>query len=85
MTQKNEAANENVVVEGVVDCAFVENGSLVIVDFKTDRAQSGEELVEKYKDQLGVYCRCLSEVLDIPVKETVIYSFRLGKSIEIRL
>ncbi len=82
---ENEAGNENVVIEGVADCAFVENGSLVIVDFKTDRAQSGEELAEKYKEQLGIYRRCLSEVLDIPVKETVIYSFKLGKSIEICL
>ena len=82
---ENEAGNECVVIEGVADCAFVENGSLVIVDFKTDRAQSGEELAEKYKEQLSIYRRCLSEVLDIPVKETVIYSFRLGKSIEICL
>ena len=80
---ENEAENENVVIEGVADCAFVENGGLVIVDFKTDRAQSGEELAEKYKDQLGIYRRCLAEVLDIPIKETVIYSFRLGKCIEI--
>lgn len=82
---ENEAENENVVIQGAVDCAFVENGSLVIVDFKTDRAKSDEELVGKYKDQLGIYCRCLSEVLDIPVKEAVIYSFRLGKSIEMCL
>lgn len=80
---EKEAEGESVVIEGVADCAFVENGSLVIVDFKTDRAQSGEELAEKYKEQLGIYRRCLAEVLDIPVKETVIYSFRLGKCIEI--
>ncbi len=80
---ENEAGNESIVIEGVADCAFVENGSLVIVDFKTDRAQSGEELAKKYREQLGIYRRCLSEVLDVPVKETVIYSFRLGKSIEI--
>ena len=82
---ESEADNESVVIEGVADCAFVENGSLVIVDFKTDRAQSGEELAEKYREQLSIYRRCLAEVLDIPVKETVIYSFRLGKTIEIRL
>ncbi len=82
---ENEAENESIVIEGVVDCAFIENGSLIIVDFKTDRANSGEELAEKYKDQLGIYCRCLSEVLDIPVKEAIIYSFRLGKSIKICL
>ena len=80
---ENETVNENVVIEGVADCAFVENGSLVIVDFKTDKAENGEKLAEKYKEQLSIYRRCLSEVLDIPVKETVIYSFRLGKTVEI--
>ena len=80
---ESEAKGESVVIEGVADCAFVENGSLVIVDFKTDKAKSGEELADKYKEQLGIYRRCLAEVLDMPVKETVIYSFRLGKSIEI--
>ncbi|MBQ8762718.1 MAG: helicase-exonuclease AddAB subunit AddA [Clostridia bacterium] len=80
---ESEAKGESVVIEGVADCAFVENGSLVIVDFKTDRAKSGEELADKYKEQLGIYRRCLAEVLDMPVKGTVIYSFRLGKSIEI--
>ncbi len=80
---QSEAENENIVIEGVVDCAFEENGQLVILDFKTDRANSEDEFAKKYKEQLGIYRRCLAEVLDIPVKETLIYSFRLGKSIEI--
>lgn len=80
---KEQAGNEVIIIEGVADCAFVENGELVIVDFKTDRAQNGAELAEKYKEQLSVYRRCLGEVLDLPVKQTVIYSFRLAESIEI--
>ena len=80
---KEQAGNEVIIIEGVADCAFVENGKLVIVDFKTDRAQNGQELAEKYKEQLSVYRRCLGEVLDLPVKQTVIYSFRLAESIEI--
>ena len=79
------ADGESILIEGVVDCAFVENGELVIVDFKTDRASNGEELAEKYKDQLSVYRRCLAEVLDLPVKQTIIYSFRLDECIEIAI
>ncbi|MGN0572455.1 MAG: hypothetical protein ACI4IX_00810, partial [Acutalibacteraceae bacterium] len=79
----NEADGEVIIIEGVADCAFVENGKLVIVDFKTDRANSAQELADRYRDQLSVYRRCLSEVLGLPVKETLIYSFRLGKSINI--
>lgn len=77
------AENEVVMIEGVADCAFVENGELVIVDYKTDRAHSPEELIEKYSAQLGIYARCLSEVLGRPVRQTVIYSFRLGREIEL--
>ncbi|MBQ2841836.1 MAG: helicase-exonuclease AddAB subunit AddA [Clostridia bacterium] len=80
---ENEARGETVVIEGVADCAFVENGELVVVDFKTDRASDESVLVEHYREQLSVYRRCLSEVIGLPVKETVIYSFSLGKTIEI--
>lgn len=76
-------SDEVIIIEGVADCAFVENGSLVIVDFKTDKASSGEELAQKYKEQLSVYRRCLSEVMGMPVKQTLIYSFRLGETVEI--
>ena len=42
---------------------------------------SAAELAERYGAQLGIYRRCLAEVLGMPVKETVIYSFRLNESI----
>lgn len=77
------AKGESIIIEGVADCAFVENGALVIVDYKTDRAQSGEELAERYKEQLTVYRRCLAEVIGLPVAQTLIYSFRLGETIEV--
>lgn len=78
-----KSSGEVIIIEGVADCAFVENGELVIVDFKTDKAQSGEELAEKYKEQLGIYRRCLAEVIGLPVKETIIYSFRLSETVKI--
>ncbi len=80
---KEQAHGEFIVIEGVADCAFVENGELIIVDFKTDRASNGEELAQKYREQLGIYRRCLAEVLGLPVKQTVIYSFKLNKCIKI--
>lgn len=77
------AAEETVVIDGVADCAFVEDGQLVIVDYKTDRGVTAEELVQRYAGQLGVYRRCLAEVLHMPVKETLIYSFALGQTIPV--
>ena len=78
------AAGESIIIECVVDCAFEENGKLIIVDFKTDRASSGNELAERYKEQLSVYRRCLAEVIGLPVAETLIYSFRLGEIIAVK-
>ena len=77
------AENEKIVVKGVVDCAFEENGKLVIVDYKTDRDDSPESFAEIYGGQLGIYRRCLSAILNKEVSETLIYSFHLGREIRI--
>lgn len=75
--------NEEILIEGVVDCAFEENGKLIILDFKTDRAASPEELKEHYSAQLNTYRKCMAKVTGLPVEETVIYSFRFGKEIKV--
>lgn len=77
------AGNEKIIIEGVADCAFIENGELVIVDYKTDRVTAAQELKDLYSGQLGIYRRCLEQVIGLPVKQTLIYSFRLGETIEI--
>lgn len=75
--------DEEILIEGVVDCAFEENGKLIILDFKTDRAASPEELREHYSAQLNTYRKCMTKVTGLPVEETVIYSFRFGKEIKV--
>ncbi len=79
----SEAASEKIVVQGVVDCAFEENGELVIIDYKTDRGVTPAELAERYRAQLDVYRRCLSLVLAKSVKETLLYSFSLGETVTV--
>ena len=77
------AQDEKIIIEGVADCAFIENGELIIVDYKTDRVTDAAELKELYSGQLGIYRRCLEQVIGLPVRQTLIYSFRLGETIEI--
>lgn len=77
------AGDDVIIIQGVADLAFEENGKLIIVDYKTDRASSADELREKYTPQLDTYRKCLSRALNIDVAETVIYSFRLGEEIRI--
>ena len=73
--------NEMVMVQGIADCVFEEEGRMVIVDYKTDRVKSREPLVEHYAPQLALYARALDQTLPLPVGETLLYSFWLGESI----
>lgn len=67
--------DEMVVIQGYVDCAFVEDGELVIVDYKTDRNVTMQELCDRYRTQLKMYEYALSECTGMTVKGTLIYSF----------
>lgn len=67
--------DETVVIQGYVDCAFSEDGGLIIVDYKTDRGVTMQELCERYRTQLKMYELALAECTGLPVKGTLIYSF----------
>lgn len=70
-------------IQGVADCVIVENGKGVIVDYKTDLVKDAESLALRYQDQLLVYGKILSESLNIPITELIIYSFTLKKQINL--
>ncbi len=72
---------EEILLQGVVDCAIVEPNGLTIVDFKTDRVteQSLEMSVAGYKPQVDAYADAMSRIFGLPVKEKSLYFFRLGK------
>lgn len=72
-------SDELVLIQGIVDAFFEENGELILVDYKTDYAEQKETLIERYKLQLDYYRRALMQMENKPVKETLIYSFRLGE------
>ena len=72
-------SNDEILVQGYIDCAFVENGKWVVVDYKTDRVQNANELGERYRAQLKMYERALKECTGLDVKETVIYSLWLNE------
>ncbi len=75
---------EQVLLQGVVDCWFVEaDGTVTVLDFKTDRvtAQSVEERAKEYRPQLEAYSRALSQALERPVGRCVLWFFALGQEI----
>lgn len=77
---------ENILVQGIIDLYYInKNGELILVDYKTDYVEKGneKELVIKYRKQLDLYKQALEEALNRKVEKSYIYSTYLGKEIEI--
>ena len=71
-----EAAGEQVMLQGVVDCFWSEPDGIVLVDFKTDKTPYGpEERAAHYAPQLRAYAKALSRMYGLPVKEKILYFF----------
>lgn len=81
----DEAEEESLVIQGIADCVFEEQGGLVIVDYKTDRVKTGQELAERYSEQLRIYAYALSRTLALPVRECLLYAFALDDSISVAI
>ena len=74
---------ENLFLQGIIDTAFEEDGEWILVDYKTDRVKSGEDLIKRYKIQMDLYKEALQRLTGMPVKACYIYSFRLHDAISI--
>ena len=79
------SSQETILIQGVMDAYFYEDGELVLVDYKTDFVQPGQEqkLVETYRKQLLYYAQALERLTGVRVKEKILYSFGAGKALEI--
>ena len=78
-------SREEILIQGIMDAYFEEEGELVLVDYKTDKVWNNkiETLVEKYQVQLRYYREALERVTGKKVKETYIYSLQMGKAVEV--
>ena len=76
-------SDETILVQGIIDVFFEEDGELVLLDYKTDKVRTAQELKDKYHSQLDYYAQALEQLLEKPVKEKIIYSFTLKEEIEV--
>ena len=79
---KNVDSDDIVIVQGIIDAFFYEDDGIVLMDYKTDRAGE-EELIGRYHAQLTYYALTLNRLTGLKVKEKLIYSFYLDKTIEV--
>ncbi|MDD3226661.1 MAG: 3'-5' exonuclease, partial [Tissierellia bacterium] len=83
-----ESLNEEdlILVQGIIDCYFIEDGEAVIVDYKTDKidetkniAAQINKLKEEYYDQVSLYKEAVEKITGINVKECYLYLFSMGR------
>ena len=76
---------EKVLLQGVVDCALLEEDGITVVDFKTDRVTEDTlaAVVERYRPQVQTYGEALARIFEKPVKAQYLYFFRLDQFVEV--
>ena len=80
-----EGGGEEILLQGVIDAWFEEEGGVTVVDFKSDRVSPGGEgaRAEEYRPQLDAYSRALAAILGRPVKRRVLWFFATDTAVEI--
>jgi ATP-dependent helicase/nuclease subunit A len=74
-------SEELVVVQGIIDAWFIEDDSIVVVDYKTDSVNNIKDLDARYRRQLEYYGEALAKMTGKPIKELVIYSTKFDSSL----
>lgn len=80
-----EEIEEKILIQGIIDLYYInENDEIILVDYKTDyvEREKEQELIEKYKKQLELYCKAIEEANKKQVSRIYIYSVYLGREIE---
>ena len=80
------AAEEELLLQGVMDCVLIENGSVTVLDWKTDWAGTEERMTERtafYTGQLQTYAMAAERIFRLPVKQCILYFLRHGAAVEI--
>lgn len=77
----SDLTGERILLQGVVDCALMEEDGITIIDFKTDCAsdENLQTLVARYRSQITVYANALSRIYQMPVKSKLLYFFNPGR------
>jgi ATP-dependent helicase/nuclease subunit A len=85
LSQESTESQDKIIVQGIIDCFFEDEQGLVIIDFKTDSLKNASlaQLVEKYRVQIEMYARALTEIIRKPVTEKYLYFFDSNEFVDV--
>ena len=79
------ATEEQILLQGVVDCWFETEDGITVVDFKSDRVNEATlaQRTADYLPQLNAYAKALSLLTGKPVTRRVLWFFALNRAVEV--
>lgn len=80
---ENSDSSEMVLIQGIIDVFFEEEGKMVLLDYKTDRIKEPKELADRYRAQIELYKSAVERATGKQVKEQLLYSFCLNQVVEV--
>ena len=81
--EAGDYGEEEILVQGAIDCCFVENGKWILLDYKTDRSDDAAALTERYRSQLRMYAMALERITGMETAEIRLCLLRAGEAISI--
>jgi len=80
-----DAKGEQILFQGVVDCAILDDDGIIVLDFKTDHVteETLEKITQKYRSQVVSYADALSRIYKMPVKSAMLYFFTLDRFVDV--
>ena len=80
-----DVTDEEILLQGVVDCAILDDDGIIVIDFKTDRVTEDTimSVADGYRQQVIAYADALQKIYQMPIKEKLIYFFELTRIVQI--
>lgn len=72
---------EELLVQGIIDCCFLEDGQWVLIDYKTDAVRDIQRAAEGYREQIRLYREALSRLTGRLVREAYLYFLAVGEAV----
>ena len=70
-------------IQGQIDMYFIENGEIVVIDYKSDTIDNLAKEQKNYEFQVEIYTKILEKLTGMKIKEMYLYAFLANKEMKI--
>ena len=81
----NASEGDEILLQGVVDCAIIEDDGITVLDFKTDRVTEDTlaQVTDSYRLQVQAYANALRRIFGKEIQASYLYFFRISQFISV--